>query len=77
MSGLRQEDFTVFEDGAPQSITHFSSERVPVVSVSRSTRAAAWLRETDDGATGARSISFELLDATDEIFLTRSTPTLT
>ena len=30
VSGLRQEDFRVFEDGQEQPITHFSSERVPV-----------------------------------------------
>jgi Ca-activated chloride channel family protein len=28
--GLRQEDFTVYEDGRPVSVTHFSAERVPV-----------------------------------------------
>jgi VWFA-related protein len=30
VSGLRKEDFTIFEDGARQEVTHFSSERVPV-----------------------------------------------
>src|SRR5690606_4307877 len=30
VSGLQKEDFAVFEDGQPQSITHFSNERVPV-----------------------------------------------
>lgn len=28
--GLRREDFAVYEDGEPQVVTHFSSERVPV-----------------------------------------------
>lgn len=28
--GLRQSDFAVYDDGAPQEITHFSNERVPV-----------------------------------------------
>ncbi len=28
--GLRQHDFRVYEDGQPQTITHFSNERVPV-----------------------------------------------
>lgn len=30
VSGLQRDDFAVFEDGQPQSITHFSNERVPV-----------------------------------------------
>jgi VWFA-related protein len=30
VSGLDRHDFSVFEDGQPQSITHFSNERVPV-----------------------------------------------
>jgi Ca-activated chloride channel family protein len=30
VSGLDKQDFTVFDDGKPQPITHFNSERVPV-----------------------------------------------
>ena len=30
VSGLRKDDFSVFEDGEPQTVTHFSNERVPV-----------------------------------------------
>lgn len=30
VSGLRREDFAIREDGQPQRVTHFSSERVPV-----------------------------------------------
>ena len=30
VSGLTRDDFEVFEDGQPQSITHFTGERVPV-----------------------------------------------
>ena len=30
VSGLRKEDFLVYEDDQPVEITHFSSERVPV-----------------------------------------------
>jgi Ca-activated chloride channel family protein len=30
VSGLRQEDFEVYEDGKPIEVTHFSSDRVPV-----------------------------------------------
>lgn len=30
VSGLQKQDFAVYEDGQPQSVTHFSNERVPV-----------------------------------------------
>ena len=30
VSGLGKDDFSIFEDGEPQTITHFSNERVPV-----------------------------------------------
>jgi Ca-activated chloride channel family protein len=30
VSGLRREDFTVYEDGEVQNVTHFSNDRVPV-----------------------------------------------
>ena len=30
VSGLRKEDFTVYDDGARQDVTYFSSDRVPV-----------------------------------------------
>ena len=30
LTGLTREDFTIYDNGEPQEITHFSSERVPV-----------------------------------------------
>ena len=30
VAGLRQEDFLVYEDNQPQTVTHFSADRVPV-----------------------------------------------
>ena len=30
VSGLVKDDFTIFEDGKRQDVTHFSNERVPV-----------------------------------------------
>ena len=41
VSGLRKEDFTVYEDGKRQDVTHFSNERVPVSLGICSTPAAA------------------------------------
>ena len=41
VSGLRQEDFLVYEDNEPQQVTHFSSSAYRSASASRSTRARA------------------------------------
>jgi hypothetical protein len=49
VSGLLKEDFSLYEDGQPQNITHFSADRVPVASASCSMRAGAWM-----GKSGAR-----------------------
>src|SRR5262245_30699309 len=34
-SGLRQDDFVVYEDDKPMEITHFSAERTPVSQIGR------------------------------------------
>ena len=41
VSGLRKEDFTVFEDDVRQDVTYFSNDRVPVSLGICSTPAAA------------------------------------
>ena len=41
VSGLRREDFSVYEDGKLQDVSHFSADRVPVSLGSCSTPAAA------------------------------------
>ena len=40
IEGLRKEDFTVSEDGKPQTITFFEFENIDEVASSRSTGAA-------------------------------------
>lgn len=72
VSGLTRDDFLVMEDGVPQSIVHFSSERVPVslgiaIDTSRSMEGEKIqsAREALDRFLG------DLLDPTDEIFLSR------
>ncbi len=72
VSGLRKEDFRLFEDGVEQPITHFNAERVPVSLGSSSTPAAAWTAKS--GSPRRRALNrflFELLDRDDEVFLYR------
>jgi VWFA-related protein len=72
VSGLRKEDFRVYEDEKPQTITHFDSERVPVsLGIVLDTSGSM------DGVkmTAARSalnrFLYDLLGQDDEVFLYR------
>jgi VWFA-related protein len=72
VSGLRKEDFAVFEDNQPVEITHFSAERVPVslgiVLDTSGSMAGAKIREAQSALD---RFLFELLDKEDELFLYR------
>ena len=68
--GLGKEDFTVFEDGTPQDVTHFSAERSPV--------SLGVVLDTSDSMDGEKiqaakaalnRFLYDLLDEDDEIFL--------
>lgn len=69
VSGLRKEDFTVFENGKRQDVSHFSNERVPV---SLGILLDASGSMTPDKMSAARSaidrFVYELLDKQDELF---------
>lgn len=69
ISGLRKEDFSIYEDGEPQAITHFSNERVPV-SLGIVLDASGSM--TPDKMSAARSaidrFIYELLGTDDELF---------
>jgi VWFA-related protein len=69
VSGLRKEDFTLFEDGARQEVTHFSNERVPV---SLGILLDASGSMTPDKMSAARAaidrFIFDLLGEEDELF---------
>ncbi len=69
VSGLRKEDFTVFEDEVQQEVTHFSSERVPV---SLGILLDASGSMTRDKMSAARSaidrFIYDLLGKDDELF---------
>ena len=70
--GLRQEDFTVYEDGQPQTITHFSAERVPVSLGIALDTSGSMAGDKIRAAQGAleRFVN-DLLDKDDEMFLYR------
>jgi Ca-activated chloride channel family protein len=72
VSGLRQEDFRVYEDGEPRPITHFTSERVPV--------SLGIVLDTSGSMEGEKMMAarqallrflFDLLGPEDEVFLYR------
>ena len=72
VSGLRQEDFRVYEDGEPRQITHFTAERVPV--------SLGIVLDTSGSMDGEKMLAarqalqrflFDLLGPDDEVFLYR------
>lgn len=72
VSGLRKDDFIVYEDDVRQTVTYFSADRVPVslgIAVDTSGSMSGDKIEAARGALGR--FMFELLDERDEIFLYR------
>ena len=69
VSGLKREDFSVYEDGKLQEVSHFSSDRVPV-SLGIVLDASGSM--TPDKMSAARAaidrLIFDLLDQDDELF---------
>lgn len=70
VSGLRQDDFVLYEDGVEQPVTHFSNERVPVslglvVDSSGSMDGEKW----DHAREALDRFVLELLGPDDEVFL--------
>src|SRR6188474_2969107 len=69
VSGLKQEDFTVYEDGQVQDVSHFSSDRVPV-SLGIALDASGSM--SPDKLAAARAaierLIFKLLDEDDDLF---------
>ena len=70
ISGLRQDDFVLYEDGVEQPITHFSNERVPVslglvVDTSGSMAGEKW----DHAVSALDRFLLDLLGPDDEVFL--------
>ncbi len=77
--GLRAEDFAVYEDNEPMSVTHFSAERVPVsLGIALDTSGSMVGEKIQAARSALDRFLYDLLDAQDEIFLYRfsNDPTL-
>ena len=70
VGGLTRDDFDVFEDGDPQTITQFTRERVPVsVGVLLDISDSMFGRKIDEARGAVNGFLFEQLDAQDEFFI--------
>ena len=69
VSGLRQEDFTVYEDGQIQDVSHFSSDRVPVsLGIALDTSGSMSPEKLAAATAAIERLIFKLLDQDDELF---------
>ena len=72
VSGLRQEDFAVYEDDQPVAVTHFNAERVPVsLGIALDTSGSMAGSKIQEAQNALDRFLYELLDKDDEIFLYR------
>ena len=72
VSGLRKEDFVVYEDDQPQAVTHFNTERVPVsLGIALDTSGSMAGEKIDAADRALDRFLYDLLDRQDEIFLYR------
>src|SRR4029077_2436304 len=70
--GLRQEDFTIYEDNVRQEISHFSNERVPVsLGIVLDTSGSMAGEKIDNALSAIDRFLSTLLDPSDEIFIYR------
>ncbi|MFN8065440.1 MAG: VWA domain-containing protein [Vicinamibacterales bacterium] len=70
--GLRQEDFSIFENGIQQEISYFSAERVPVsLGIILDTSGSMAGEKINDARAALDRFVFDLLDERDEVFLYR------
>jgi Ca-activated chloride channel homolog len=70
--GLRQEDFLVYEDDQPVTVTHFNAERVPVsLGIALDTSGSMAGNKIQEAQQALDHLLFDLLDRQDEVFLYR------
>jgi len=74
--GLTQDDFSVFDDGAPQVISYFSAERVPVsVGIVLDTSRSMAGEKIQSARLALDRFLYDQLDREDEVFLYRFSDT--
>jgi len=67
---LRKEDFIIYEDDQPQTVTHFSAERVPVsLGIALDTSGSMQGEKIRAAQSALERFLFELLDRQDEAFI--------
>lgn len=72
VSGLRQDDFVVYEDDVPQTVTHFNADRVPVsLGIALDTSGSMAGEKFEHAERALDRFLFELLEPSDEVFLYR------
>jgi VWFA-related protein len=70
VSGLRREDFTVYEDGKLQDVSHFSNDRVPVsLGIVLDTSGSMSSEKMSAARSAIDRLIYDLLDKDDELFL--------
>lgn len=70
--GLRKEDFRLYQDDKPQTITHFDNERVPVsLGIVLDTSGSMVGEKMAAAREALNRFLFDLLDREDEVFLYR------
>jgi Ca-activated chloride channel family protein len=69
VSGLRQEDFSVYEDGQLQEVSHFSSDRVPVsLGIALDASGSMSPEKLAAARAAIERLIYKLLDPQDELF---------
>ncbi len=71
VSGLRKEDFRVYDDSEPVEVSHFSNERVPVSLGTLLDTSGSMTPDKMSSARGAIERFIDLLGTDDEMFLAR------
>jgi VWFA-related protein len=72
VSGLRLEDFLVYDDEQPVEVTHFSAERVPVsLGIALDTSGSMAGEKIQEAQSALDRFLYDLLDKRDEMFLYR------
>src|SRR5437588_2253696 len=67
---LQKEDFSIYEDDQPQTITHFSAERVPVsLGIALDTSGSMAGDKIREAQGALDRFLFDLLDRQDEVFI--------